>query len=750
LLYVFSEDARRGFLRNPATGVVENVGVNPRVQPFIDKMFPLPNRSDLRDGRAELVRSASLPTEQNYVSGRVDHHLSSSDSIFVRYTIEDAQRTQPSNLNIEDELASRNQYVTFQYDRILSPIVLNSLSLGFTRTKLDKSGVIISGFERVSFTDSPIGHGVISVSGLTGTGSGATDPRLFILNNYQVKDDVAWTFGAHSLKFGGDVARLQENAVTASNAAGNFSFESVRDFLQNNPRQGLLNFVKAGFARYRRQTLAGFYLQDDYRVRRNLTLNLGLRWEFWTRPTEIQGLSPISLDERFYDTTVTINDIKMGDSLFVSNPSLDSLAPRVGFAWDPWSSGRTSVRGGTGVFYEPVLFGTFRLANQSAAPLIIEGRLLNDFVAIDFPNAFYTQQAIFTGSPRYEAIQSSPSQPYVVKYSLEIQRELTSKAVMKAGYSGSRGIRLVRANDNNGRRHQVASDGRFFFPNGGPVYNPNFGRGRYRTFDGTMDYHAVRLEIEQRLAAGLQLQGSYAFSKNIDEGASVVGGSDFENDGAARNQFIKDRGLSPLDVRQSFTFSFAYDLPGQHLIGAAGHLLGGWRVNGLTRLSSGTAFSTAVGFDRARQIQGTQYPDLAPGASKNPVSGTTGAPCPTAVGVIPAGSKLGTPDLYFDPCSFALQQAGFLGNLGRNTLISPGVATVDFSLAKTFGVAAISEDFKIEFRSEFFNLLNHPNFGLPVRTMFSSGATQPRGDAGRITGTNTTGRQIQLGLKLTF
>jgi hypothetical protein len=118
--------------------------------------------------------------------------------------------------------------------------------------------------------------------------------------------------------------------------------------------------------------------------------------------------------------------------------------------------------------------------------------------------------------------------------------------------------------------------------------------------------------------------------------------------------------------------------------------------------------------------------------------------------VIPAGSKLGTPDLYFDPCSFALQQAGFLGNLGRNTLISPGVATVDFSLAKTFGVAAISEDFKIEFRSEFFNLLNHPNFGLPVRTMFSSGATQPRGDAGRITGTNTTGRQIQLGLKLTF
>jgi hypothetical protein len=298
------------------------------------------------------------------------------------------------------------------------------------------------------------------------------------------------------------------------------------------------------------------------------------------------------------------------------------------------------------------------------------------------------------------------------------------------GYSGSRGVNLGRSNEINGRKHTVLPDGSFFFAANEREYNPNFGRARHRTFDGRMDYHSLRLEFEKRFSGGLQFQSGYTLSKNTDDGTAITGSTDFENDnGPSRHFLIRDHALSPLDVRQSFTFNFVYELP--QVGGGAGRLLGGWRVNGLTRLSSGYPFSANTGFDRQRSIQGTQYPNLAPGASNNPI-------------------RPGNVEQYYDPTAFELQPAGTLGNLGRNTLISPGIATVDASLAKTFDVKRLSDDFKVEFRAEFFNLLNRVNLGLPQRNVFDSRTLQPRPDAGRITATSTAARQIQLGLKILF
>jgi hypothetical protein len=252
------------------------------------------------------------------------------------------------------------------------------------------------------------------------------------------------------------------------------------------------------------------------------------------------------------------------------------------------------------------------------------------------------------------------------------------------------------------------------------------------------------MEVEKRISGGLQLQGAYTLAKNIDDGTSVTGGTDFDNDSNPRHYTVVDRGRSALDVRHTFSFNFVYELPGANLGGTAGYLLGGWRLNGLTRLSSGEPFSVATGFDRQRTVEGTNYPNLAPGASNDPTSGTT-AGCTGAV----TGAKVGTPDLYFDRCAFALQPAGTLGNLGRNTLTAPGVATLDLSFAKTFGLSTLSESSDLEFRGEFFNILNRPNFGLPQRSLFTN-ATTARSDTGRITSTITTARQIQFGLKLTF
>jgi hypothetical protein len=721
-----SVDARNGLLRNPATGVITNVGVDPDVAPILQQIYPLPNSIDFGDGRAEFVRQVSQPTDEDFFSLRIDHTLGNNHSLFGRYTIDDAVQVAANSINVADNFVSRNQYLTLQYDRVSSTF-LNSFNAGFTRTNTGKQGEMLPGFERVTFTDSEFGVGVVSVAGLGGTGSGNLDPRIFILNNFQVKNDVTYTRGAHALKFGAGVSRMQHNDTSPRQPAGQFSFQSIGDFLTNRPFDALISLAE-NFHRYERQTLVGAYFQDDWQLRQNLTLNLGVRWEYFGRPHETRGNNPIALEDRFFDRSVTPADVVIGDSVYQETPFIN-FAPRVGVAWDPFGDGRTSVRGGVGIFHEALIYWTYRLAILHTAPIFVEGRLQSAFTPVDFPDAYFTQRELFIGNPRYESIDPSPGSPYVAKASLEIQRSLTDTMAFKIGYSGSRGVNLGRSNEINGRAHQVLPDGSFFFAANEREYNPNFGRARHRTFDGRMDYHSLRLEFDKRFSGGLQFQSGYTFSKNTDDGTAITGSTDFENDnGPARHFLIKDHALSPLDVRQVFTFNFGYELPA--MSGKAGAVLGGWRVNGLLRLSDGYPFSANTGFDRQRSIQGTQYPNLVPGADNDPI-------------------RPGNVDQYYDPTAFELQPVGTLGNLGRNTLTSPGIATVDASFAKTFGVSRVSDSFKVEFRAEFFNLLNRANLHLPDRSVFNSNGTY-RVDAGRITRTSTAARQVQLGLKILF
>ncbi|HWP84801.1 MAG TPA: hypothetical protein VNN17_06400, partial [Terriglobia bacterium] len=759
LLTVPDEDVRRGILRG------QTIGLHANVVPYLNRSWPLPPPGagrNLGDGRIEYTRSIHEPTDQNFLSVRADHTFSSSDSIFVRYTIDHALRKSVFSMDAVTNERSRNQFLTFQYDKIFTPTLLNALNVGYSRTNTGSVSEMFPGFTPFSFTDSKIGTGSVSIGGITSTGVPTSDPRTFILNNYQFRNDVTYSRGRHAMRFGGFVSRLQHNDNSMRRPSGDFSFETLEDFMRNIPNQALLVF-EIDSTRYLRQTLAGLYYQDDIQLRSNLTLNWGVRWEMFSRPKEKNGRNPISLEGKFFQPGVTDRDIVLGDSIFVSNPSLDSFAPRLGFAWSPFGSGKTSIRGGSGFFFEPVVYWIYRMGVGSTVPMLREGRLTRD-QNIDFPNAFFTQRHLFGGNSRYEAVQPEPPHPYVVKYSLEIQRQFGSTLLARVGYSGSRGVHQPVTAPANGRRYQLQPDGTLFFPStpSTDTNNPNFGRTRFRWFYGSSHYHSLRMEAEKRIGGGLQLQGAYTLSKNIDDGTSVTGGTDFENDNNPRHFTFIDRGRSALDTRHAFSFNFVYELPGQNLTGMARYLLGGWRLNGLTRLSSGEPFSVVSGFDRQRTIEGTNYPNLVAGASNNPIRGTT-AGCTFTSGVrgaydsspaaasrsIQPGRQLGTPDLYFDPCSFELQPAGTIGNLGRNTLNAPGVATLDLSLAKVFALAALSEGTQLEFRSEFFNILNRPNFGLPQRSLFTNANTS-RPDTGRITSTVTTARQIQFGLKLTF
>lgn len=346
-----------------------------------------------------------------------------------------------------------------------------------------------------------------------------------------------------------------------------------------------------------------------------------------------------------------------------------------------------------------------------------------------FPNAV---AALTASVPALEAFQFTPENPYMIQWNLGLQHQLGSQTVINAGYAGSRGIHLVRQADQNIRVPDILPDGRPFWPAGRPRRNPNFDFIRTRTTEATSEYHGFQLGLIRRFSQGLQFQGSYSLSKSTDVSSGARGSSDFVNSDIGVYPFdIRfDKGLSSFDIRNHFVFNVTYDLPGSQLSGLAGSVLGGWQSSSIATISSGEPFSVKNDFDRARTGRsGTSRvdrPNLKPGASNNPFRGG--------------------PDEYFDPSAFELQPAGFLGNLGRNTVIGPGYANLDLSLVKRF---RLSEEAQLQFRAELFNLLNRANFGTPDRILFLD-VDAVNGSAGRIDETVSTSRQVQFALKLTF
>jgi hypothetical protein len=345
-----------------------------------------------------------------------------------------------------------------------------------------------------------------------------------------------------------------------------------------------------------------------------------------------------------------------------------------------------------------------------------------------FPNAYSLlgNQAVTLGS--LSASQYQPNYPYVMQENATIQRQLGGSGVVTMSYAGSHGVHIPRDVDFNQSPQTILPDGQIYFPVGSTVQNPNIGSLRYTKTDGFDSYNALEISFQQHLTRGLLFRANYTWSKNIDCDSLMItpGGA---NDLTQNPRSCKaERGLSNYNVRNNFVTYLVYDIPA---LQSMKKLTSGWQANWITTAESGQPFSVTISYDRARanpgvQSTGVERPDLCPGASADPV--------------------LGSPSQYFNPASFCLQAAGYYGDLGRNTIIGPGILMINPSLARQF---RLTERFRLQFRSEFFNALNHPNFSIPSsRTVFSNSG--PVASAGLITTTSTTSRQIQFGLKLTF
>jgi hypothetical protein len=702
-----NENARQGIL---PTG---KVTVNSRSAPLIE-LFPHANGAVFADGTAEFIGVTPRISDGDFFSVRVDHRLSASDSLFVRYLFDDSNQTlvrffpQYPNLSL-----NRKQVATIEERKFIGSNIVNEARFSFNRTT--PAELVPDPGSSVSLVAGrPLGE--VNVTGLSPVGTDRTNPKLFYQNNFQVVDNLSINLGRNNLKMGFSFDRFQFNGSSESRTRGRLRFRSLSDLLTFRVQNLEGSTFDSDFVRGYRQSLIGFFFQDDFKVTPRLTLNLGARYDYVTSPSEVNG--KIANLRNLSDTAVTVG----GD--FFTTPKT-GIAPRIGFAYDVFGNGRTAIRGGAGIFHEIPLFNAYRSAGFGSLPFINTSALPAARVtSLPVPSSAFASAG---GALLTESIVFDLQPTYVIQYNLNIQQEAFG-SILTFAYVGSRGVNLLGQGDINIAIPQILPDGRAFFPST-TRRNPIFAAIRSQLQGFSSNYNGLNVSANRRLGKSLQFQVAYTFGKSLDDRSGNSGRQEYSN-GQARTFDPYDRrldyGRSDFDVRHNFTANLTYDLPfGQGLKGFAGAALAGWQVNSIVKLASGIPFTPLVAGD----------PD-GDGTDEN-------AARADLVGDPNAGP--GTPNQWFNLAAFAQPRAGFRGTAGRNILNGPNFKTVDLSLNKTF---ALSERFNLQFRVETFNLFNRPNFDLPSNsddgtTLFTSGA-------GRISGIIGTAREIQLGLKLVF
>lgn len=695
------------------------VTVDSAVRPYL-ALWPLPTGRDFGDGTAEYQSSDNRPTEQDFGSLRLDYSFSPASNIFARYTIDQSDQIDPTAIGFfSNTRRTRNQYVTIEQKNVLTARLVNQARASYTRTFV--------GGERLPINppDESLSHyegrpfGLITVPGVMSL-DGGESPRKDIVNAIQLNNDATADIGRHSIHFGGVFTRFEYNKLQWSREGGDWTFGSLVDFLENAPptRLRVMGF-NADPQRTFNQNMLAFYVQDDFKLHPRLTLNGGLRWEYVTSPTERHG------------RLANIRDVKNDSAPTVGEPYYENpggfFSPRFGFAWDPTGAGKTSVRGGFGLFHEPLLMRYYINSMDRQPPFWSDVDPDPSELPGLFPDLNPHLERLSQGPQAVHVFEFQPKNPYSMQWSTSLQRSLLENLVAEVGYTGSRGVDLA------GRKELAVPtptevNGETYYAPDADFFNPNFTRLNLYDTSAKSEYHALKATVTQRYSAGLHFQASYTWSKAMDRQSATL--QDELGATVVMDPFHPERdwGLSDFHVEHSFTANFGYELPwGRDLGGVTGALLGGWQLSGIFTATSGFPFGVLSNNQLTHPLnRGTARPDLIEGGNANPI--------------------LGGPDQYFDATQFVPQRGGFYGNVGRNTLTGPGFAKLDLSLMKNFRVGGQRS---VQVRVEGFNVTNRTNFGLPAATLFDSRG-RTIGSAARITDTVTPARQLQLALRFTF
>ena len=700
----------------PSRATRARTDINPATRPYL-LLYPEPNGAETGATGIYSVQ-VTEPTNENYAIGKIDHTLSAMHSVSARYSWDKAQVQQDQAIPYwTTDTRTKTQSFVTEHKWVARSNVLNVAKIAWNRAYEATDNIEKRSFDPSLFFVPGTRFGSMSVSGINGLGPDSNTPTFVDLKSLQVIDNLTWSHASHAVKTGFSLTHYMNDQDSSFDFGGNYNFTSLENFIQNRPGTYEGQGPGSTTARRWRQNLIGIYVQDDWSARRNLTLNLGVRYEFITVPKELDGRMA-SMPNLQGNATVA------GGPIF-ENPSHSNVAPRVGFAWDVTGDGKNAVHGGAGYFFEPILSNVYRAYGNRTPPFY---NLINP-ANPTFPNApaVGTQPLL-----RLDLVQFDLKNPYRLQYNIMYQREVVARTVASIGFVGSRGYHQIRNVEYNQAVPQILPDGRYFFPTGGTRRNPNFGSMRLRITDGKSWYKGLVVGANRRFGSGLAMQASYTLGRSEDLGSQAVGSGDFANSFQPRYAFdpYDNKGLSDFDIRHNFVFNYTWELPfGKALTGVAKALADGWQLSGIVTARSGIPFTPVLGFDRARALPRSggagQRPSLVAGCSSNPV--------------------LGGPDRYFDVSCFSLPDAGFFGDLPRNSVIGPNFRSWDMALFKNF---AMREGRRIQLRGEVFNITNRANFALPNTTVFNAAGRVA--NAGQITEIVGTARQAQLGVKIEF
>jgi outer membrane receptor protein involved in Fe transport len=680
--------------------------------PTVAKLLPLIPRATTVDivggvavGRFQGADTAPVNIDQ--WTGDVSHNLTASDRLHGYYAFQRDFRGEP-NLQgntlpgFGDTRQSHRQILTLNETHTFGPNVVNEARFGFNRINITftpNAPLNPADFGINNGITQPIGLPQISITGFNfNIGGPSGFPQGRADTTFVFSDTLSYLRGSHSFKFGGEMRRFYNNNFNLD--TGTFAFANVASFIAGTGNS--FSITLGDRASSIAQGNLGLYVQDNYKVRPHLTLELGLRYDWNMSPTERFDRFVV-----FNPETVSLDQVGK-DINQVYHTNNKNLQPRVGFAWDPFKDGKTSVRAAYAVLVDQPITNVVVGPTSNpplATPLNING-------AVRFDNAA-TVAGLSGLAPA--TVDQGFDNAYVQSWNFNVQRELMPGFGVTAGYFGSKGTHLRISRNINQPVNGIRPFPRLSAAS--PI-RPNAALGNITQIEstGNSSYNALWLTADKRLRRGLQFNASYTFSKSIDYNSLNSQGVIVQDSYNLRNS----RGLSDYDARHRFVVNAIYLLPFK-----GNQLVEGWQFSTIVQLQSGNPVNLITSINTLNQVANTLRPD---------VTGPISYPH--------------TVERWFDTAVFVnpTVPVTHFGSLGRNVVIGPGFNNTDFSVTKT---TKLNESMRVQFRTEFFDLFNHANFGQPGRVVGT--ATFGRITNTRFaTGDSGSSRQVQFALKFLF
>lgn len=740
-----------GAVAPPATAGLQQLAINAAVPPYL-ALFPLPNGAINGNSGFYLFNTTQAGNE-DFSTIHLDHNFSQKDSLHGTLLYDTASLDSADGTNtLYDEAVSRRTTASLEEVHVFTSRLANSFRLGFNRSVAiapNQKAVLNAAVNNPAlsyYAGRSVGQLVISGLTTVQGGSGSVGTNAFHYNSYQLYDDASYVIGKHSITFGGAVEHVQNNTLGGVLPNGQWSFGSINNFLTNVPA-----FFEGGtpatpvVPHDLRQYIFAGYVQDSWRLRNNLTVNLGLRYEMATNTTETANRLG-SLPTTTSPASVSVK------SFFTNNPTTKDFEPRVGIAWDAFHNGRTVFTAASGLYDTLPLNYLFQLQIISSAPSYQEGRVTYSGTA---GAGLFPITPFYKTTPLLRNIYTPPVAPrsYVIQSNVGLQQQLTHNMVLQIGYITSHGVHQIFSTNDINNVPYLGQDpnGNYYWPDlvkvtgaarSALILNPAVGTESDSFLGGSSIYHSLQTSLSYSAPKGITGKIAYTWSHSIDDSSSSVSGASFSNavSGLPSFDLRLARANSDFDLRNVFTANALIPIFDVKHGGAYTSILRHWTFNNVINVRTGIPMTPLIGGDPLGLL-GSQ-----PFAFPDRVVYNRSCTNKHSVNYIDT-TCFAFPTTY----SYATGLNGpRLGTSRRNTLQGPGLFFWTTGLMKD---QPITERVRVQIQVQAFNASNHTNFANPASAQLQlySVAGAASSTAGQLTGPAATpGRQLQFALKVIF